>query len=122
MMDLGGYYAENSLTYNRLLSNGLLLLPFRPPLANLFRHLVVKTVAEYDVKDGKKLPQRELLPDVHLLCRCTSLFHWLARARADDAGRRRERTTQRARNRRRYGHRNLYITLINDVTITLTDW
>jgi hypothetical protein len=31
--------------YDRLLRHGL-LLPFRPPLANLFRHLVVKTVAE----------------------------------------------------------------------------
>lgn len=44
------------LTYYRLLYNGL-LLPFRPPLANLFRHLAVKTAGpNYDVKDGKITP------------------------------------------------------------------
>lgn len=61
------------LTNDRLLGHGL-LRPFCPSLADLFRHLVVKTVwPNYDVKDGKNLPQRELLPDVHLLCRCTPL-------------------------------------------------
>lgn len=55
----------------------------------------------YDVKDGKKLPQRELLPDVHLLRRCAPLAgrdggggrqipRWADRR----AGRRRRRTTR----------------------------
>jgi len=33
------------LTYDRLLGHGLLRWPFRPSLADLFRHLVVKTTA-----------------------------------------------------------------------------
>lgn len=36
---------DGLLTYDRLLGHGLLRRPFRPPLADLFRHLVVKTTA-----------------------------------------------------------------------------
>lgn len=36
---------DGLLTYDRLLGHGLLRRPFRSPLADLFRHLVVKTTA-----------------------------------------------------------------------------
>jgi len=36
---------DGLLTYDRLLGHGLLRRPFRPPLADLFRRLVVKTTA-----------------------------------------------------------------------------